>query len=105
LRRGFIIINEDFTEDEKAKMELEAQLTSIKRKPHQARVDEIESKKDMSARGIKSPDRADSVAMRYGAMSGKSSFNDIAILHESVVHSALETNSPFLTDSGASPWD
>lgn len=113
LRKGTVIINEDFTDDpskdskenEEAKLEFEAQMTSIRRKPHQARVDEIESKKDMGARGVKSPDRADGIVMRYGAISSKVSLSGITVVSVSHVHTTIDEASPFLiTGNEASPW-
>lgn len=113
LRKGKVIIAEGFTDvdngddaaDEEAQIEFEAQLTSVRRKPHQARVDEIESKKDMTGRGVKSPDRADSIVMKYGSIGVKASFSDIAVLAQSTTSEVIQEASPFLTDErGFSPW-
>lgn len=63
-RDGQIIMEEDFVDTEEDWLEVEAQLCSIKRKPGSERVEEIMTKKEMGALGIKSPDRGDGIAMQ-----------------------------------------
>lgn len=64
LRTGKIIIDKNFVDTEQERLEIEAQLTCVRRKSFSSRVDEIETKKDLLARTL-SPDRADSLQMRY----------------------------------------
>lgn len=45
--------------------EFTAQMCSVRTKPGTERVEDLESKKEMMARGIESPDKADSVAMLF----------------------------------------
>ena len=52
-------------EDESDWEDLRGQLTSIKTKPGTERVEEICTKKEMKAEGIKSPDMGDGIAMIY----------------------------------------
>jgi len=63
LRDGTVVIEDKFLDGEADWDELEAQLCSIKRKPGAERLEDLETKQDMLRRGIKSPDRPDSMAM------------------------------------------
>lgn len=102
-RTGRICIAPDFVADEAERLDLEAQLTCIRRKPFQARVDEIESKKDLIARML-SPDRADSASMRYGHMQSLIDFS-ATFTQASAAQKAVEHDSPFLSHASMSPWD
>lgn len=62
LRDGHVSFADDFTDDWS---ELEAQLCSVQSKPGIERLEDLMSKQDMLAQGIKSPDRADSIAMQF----------------------------------------
>ena len=61
-RDGHISFDDDFTDDA---TELQAQLCSVKTNPNTERVEDLQTKEAMRADGIKSPDRADSIAMQY----------------------------------------
>lgn len=65
LRDGYIFFSEEFFDDEADWQELCAQLCSVKMKLGSERVDELVSKEQMRADGIKSPDRGDSLSMQY----------------------------------------
>lgn len=66
-RGGFISYDEDFLEEENGVEgdldDFTAQMCSVRTLPGTERVEDLESKKAMMARGISSPDRADSIAM------------------------------------------
>ena len=61
-RDGHISYAEDFVEDWD---DFTAQMCSVHTLPGTERVEELETKKAMMARGIESPDRADSIAMLF----------------------------------------
>ncbi|OGC89399.1 MAG: hypothetical protein A2W25_00860 [candidate division Zixibacteria bacterium RBG_16_53_22] len=61
-RDGRISYAEDFVEDWD---DFTAQMCSVRTLPGTERVEELETKKAMMARGIESPDRADSIAMLF----------------------------------------
>lgn len=63
-RDGLITMEESFVDTEEEWLEVEAQLCSIKRKVGSERLEDIVTKKEMGALGIKSPDRADGIAMQ-----------------------------------------
>jgi hypothetical protein len=65
LRDGWVSFAEDFVDNEDDRDELEAHLLSIKLKPGQERVEDLETKQELLRRGLPSPDRADSVAMQF----------------------------------------
>lgn len=62
-RDGSITIADDFVDDNEWD-DLDAQLCSIKRKPGVEKVEDLLTKKEMTDKGIQSPDRADSIAMQ-----------------------------------------
>lgn len=64
LRDGYLAFDEGFCDADEFD-DLLAQLCSIKTKPEVDRVDDLVTKEAMRADGIKSPDRADSLAMQY----------------------------------------
>jgi hypothetical protein len=51
--------------DEESWAEFEAQLSSIKGKPGTDRLEDLQTREEMSRQGIDSPDHADSLAMQY----------------------------------------
>lgn len=61
-RDGRLSFADEFTDDP---TELQAQLCSVKSKPGIERVEDLLTRDEMRALGIKSPDRADSMAMQY----------------------------------------
>lgn len=63
-RDGRIMIAEDFCEDAEAMDELVAQLCTIQTKPTD-RLEDLLTKEEMKDKGVKSPDRADTLAMFY----------------------------------------
>lgn len=63
-RDGTIAWAEDMAEPQFLN-ELESQLCSVKLNPNSNRVDDLMSKQDMLRAGLKSPDRADSLAMQF----------------------------------------
>lgn len=61
LRDNWIDIADDFVDSEREWDEFCAQTCAVRRKPGTERVEDVESKQDMMKRGVKSPDRTDSV--------------------------------------------
>lgn len=61
-REGRLSFSDDFTDDP---TELQAQLCSIRSKPGVERLEDLYTREEMRAASIKSPDRADSMAMQY----------------------------------------
>lgn len=69
-RDGRIVIDEDFcggSEEERA--EFEAQTCSVRTRPGVEKVEDLETKDQMRADGIKSPDRTESLAMQWATQS------------------------------------
>lgn len=64
-RDGKIVYAEDFLASPAERAEFEAQLCSVRMAVSTERVDDLETKEKMRKAGIKSPDRADSLAMQY----------------------------------------
>jgi hypothetical protein len=64
-RDGRLVIDDDFVETDEEWEEFYAQVCSIRNKPGQGRVEDLETKLEMTRKGVKSPDRGDSVAMLY----------------------------------------
>jgi len=64
LREGKLSFAEGFTDAEDMD-EFTAQMCSVKTKPGSERLEELETKESMKARGLKSPDKADGIAMLY----------------------------------------
>ena len=62
LRDGCVVFDEAFTD---RRDDYEAQLCSVHTKPGQERVEDLETKQEMKARGIKSPDMSDGSMMMY----------------------------------------
>jgi len=65
LRDARVSIADNFLETAEELAEFEAQMASVRRKPGAERVEDLETKEDMRRRGLKSPDRADSVIMQF----------------------------------------
>jgi len=67
LRDGRVEFADGFTPDSdpNAVDDMQAQLCSIRTKPGTERVEDLVTKKDLQAEGLKSPDRADSLAMLF----------------------------------------
>lgn len=65
LRDGRLAIAPDALPDEESWIEFEAQMCSVKSKPGTEKLEDLVTKSDMIRAGIKSPDRADSLAMQY----------------------------------------
>jgi hypothetical protein len=63
-RDGFISFDEEFM-DTGDWDDFVAQICSVKTRPEQDRVEDLQTKESMKQDGIKSPDRADSLAMQY----------------------------------------
>lgn len=63
-RDGRLVINENAIDLNEVD-DLTAQLCSIKTRPEQDRVEDLQTKEQMKDDGIKSPDRADSLAMQF----------------------------------------
>lgn len=84
-RDGKIIIADDYC-DETDWNDFLAQHTSIRSKPGSERVEDIETKKEMKARGVKSPDMADAPVMHWATDSpSESSGFEILTTFESEV--------------------
>lgn len=64
-RDGRIEFADDCFTGSEAIDDLQAQLCSIRTKPGTERVEDLVTKQDLLAQGLKSPDRADSLAMQY----------------------------------------
>jgi hypothetical protein len=67
-RDGTIILHPETVHDELAWDEFEAQLTSVKTKPGVEKLEDLVTKEDMKRDGLKSPDRADSLAMQLATI-------------------------------------
>jgi hypothetical protein len=67
-RDGTITIHPQAVHDELAWDELEAQVTSVKTKPGTEKLEDLVTKEDMRRDGLKSPDRADSLAMQFATI-------------------------------------
>jgi len=65
LRDGRVFFADDCFVDTQAIDDLQAQLCSVRSKPGTERVEDLVTKHDLIREGIKSPDRADSLAMQY----------------------------------------
>ena len=65
LRDGKVVIANDFHESQDDWDDFEAQMCSIRTNNHSEKVEDLETKKELMSRGIKSPDMADSPAMSY----------------------------------------
>lgn len=65
LRDGCMAIAPDALPDEESWLEFEQQLCSVKSKPGTEKLEDLVTKDEMLRAGIKSPDRADSLAMQY----------------------------------------
>lgn len=68
LRDGYIVFAESFVPIEDYD-DLIAQMCSVRTRPEQDRVEDLVTKEQMKNDGIKSPDRADSLAMQYATQS------------------------------------
>jgi hypothetical protein len=67
-RDGTIIVHPEAVHDELAWDEFEAQLTSVRTKPGTEKLEDLVTKEDMKRDGLKSPDRADSLAMQFATI-------------------------------------
>lgn len=67
-RDGAIVIHPQALHDELAWDEFEAQLTSVKTKPGTEKLEDLVTKEEMRRDGLKSPDRADSLAMLFATV-------------------------------------
>lgn len=67
-RDGSIVIHPEALHDELAWDEFEAQLTSVKTKPGTEKLEDLVTKEEMKRDGLKSPDRADSLAMQFATI-------------------------------------
>lgn len=67
-RDGTIILHPEALHDELAWDEFEAQITSIRTKPGTEKLEDLITKEEMKRDGMKSPDRADSLAMQYATI-------------------------------------
>lgn len=65
LRDSRISFAEDFVATREERTVFEAQLTSIRTRPGVERLEDLVTKDEMRREGLKSPDRADSLAMQY----------------------------------------
>jgi len=65
LRDGKIMFDEGFIENDEERAEFEAQLCSVRMAIGSEAKEDLMTKKQMRLEGIKSPDRADSLAMQY----------------------------------------
>lgn len=74
-RDGRIVISEDFCETAEETDELVAQLCTIQTKPTD-RLEDLLTKEEMKDAGVKSPDRADTLAMFYATQSPLSVTNN-----------------------------
>lgn len=64
-RDGKIALLPDMLPDEESWAEFEAQLSSVKGKPGTDKLEDLQTREEMSRQGIDSPDHADSLAMQY----------------------------------------
>ena len=80
-RDAKIVLAPDFVKDDKERAEFEAQCCSVLMRVSTDRVDDLETKEQMRKLGIKSPDRADSLAMQYAthaaALAGRAAPNTL----------------------------
>lgn len=102
LRDGTIAFHENACDDADDFEEIKAQLCSIKRPPNAERVEDLMTKDAMKRLGIKSPDRADSIAMQYATQEpliGKTAGQgqEVAVIRSSVTD-GLDTCAP-MTDA------
>jgi hypothetical protein len=67
-RDGAIVVHPQMVDDELAWDEFEAQLTSVKTKPGTEKLEDLVTKEEMKRDGLKSPDRADSLAMQFATI-------------------------------------
>lgn len=67
-RDGTIILHPQALHDDLAWDEFEAQVTSIKTKPGTEKLEDLVTKEEMKRDGLKSPDRADSLAMQLATL-------------------------------------
>lgn len=67
-RDGTLIVHPEAVHDELAWDEFEAQLTSVKTKPGTEKLEDLVTKEEMKRDGLKSPDRADSLAMQFATI-------------------------------------
>jgi hypothetical protein len=67
-RDGAIVIHPEALQDELAWDEFEAQVTSVKTKPGTEKLEDLVTKEEMRRDGLKSPDRADSLAMQFATI-------------------------------------
>jgi hypothetical protein len=67
-RDGAIVIHPEALQDELAWDEFEAQITSVKTKPGTEKLEDLVTKEEMRRDGLKSPDRADSLAMQLATV-------------------------------------
>jgi len=67
-RDGAIIVHPEAVQDELAWDEFEAQLTSVRTKPGTEKLEDLVTKEEMKRDGLKSPDRADSLAMQFATV-------------------------------------
>lgn len=67
-RDGTIVIHPQALQDELAWDEFEAQITSVKTKPGTEKLEDLVTKEEMRRDGLKSPDRADSIAMLFATI-------------------------------------
>jgi len=88
LRDSKVVFADDYY-DEADQDDFEAQHTSIKTKPGTERIEELETKESMKARGIKSPDMADACAMQYATQSPslKGSMEVLTTIHSEAAQS------------------
>lgn len=87
LRDGWLFISDQFVSDEEWD-EFTAQCCAIRRKPGIERVEDIETKADMLARGVVSPDRLESAIMQFATQAptygGKSNAIDVEQVNEDI---------------------
>jgi hypothetical protein len=67
-RDSAIIVHPESWHDELAWDEFEAQLTSVRTKPGTEKLEDLVTKEEMKRDGLKSPDRADSLAMQFATI-------------------------------------
>lgn len=87
LRDGKMAFADDFLETAEELAEFEAQISSVRRKAGAERVEDLETKEDMRRRGLKSPDRADSLIMQFATQSP--SLASVSRLNFEVIESNL----------------
>jgi len=67
-RDSTIVVHPQALHDELAWDEFEAQLTSVRTKPGTEKLEDLVTKEEMKRDGLKSPDRADSLAMQFATL-------------------------------------